>query len=121
MNIKINDEIKEVEKEYLKERGKFNVGDTVKVFVKIIEGKRERIQPFEGIVIGIKGHGVSKTFKVRKISYGVGVEKTFPVNSPIVDKIEVIKRGHVRRAKLYYLRDRIGKRAQLVKEKKYRR
>jgi large subunit ribosomal protein L19 len=121
VDIKLEQEIAGVEKAYLKERAKFNIGDTVKVFVKIIEGKRERIQAFEGIVISKKGHGISKTFKVRKIAYGVGVEKTFPVNSPIVDKIEVIKRGSVRRAKLFYLRDRIGKRAQLVKEKKYKR
>lgn len=115
----INKEIEKVEKKYIKEVAKFNVGDTVKVYVKIIEGKRERLQVFEGIVISKKGNGISKTFKVRKISYGIGVERTFPLYSPIVDKIEVIKRGKVRRAKLYYLRNRIGKSAQLVKEKKY--
>lgn len=121
MAINIGEELRSVEKAFLKENSeKLNVGDTVKVYVKIVEGKRERIQVFEGIIIGIKGSGTSKTFKVRKVAFGVGVERTFPVNSPIVDKIEVTRRGKVRRAKLYYLRDRIGKKAQ-VKEKRYTR
>ena len=93
----------------------FRVGDTVRVDVKIVEGKRERIQAFEGIVIAIKNSGIAKNFVVRKISQGVGVERTFPVNSPIIDKIEVVRKGKVRRAKLFYLRDRVGKAAK-VKE-----
>ena len=94
----------------------FRVGDTVRVDVKIVEGKRERIQAFEGIVIARKGSGISETFTVRKVSYGVGVEKTWPVNSPIIEKIEVSRKGKVRRAKLYYIRERVGKAAK-VKEK----
>lgn len=93
----------------------FRVGDTVRVDVKIVEGKRERIQAFEGLVIAIKGAGIAKNFTVRKTSQGVGVERTFPVNSPVVDKITVVRKGKVRRAKLYYLRDRVGK-ATKVKE-----
>ncbi|MBO4445375.1 MAG: 50S ribosomal protein L19 [Clostridia bacterium] len=93
----------------------FNIGDTVKVHVKINEGNRERVQVFEGTVIAKRGGGVSETFTVRRISYGVGVEKVFPVNSPNVEKIEVVRRGKVRRSKLYYLRDRVGKAAK-VKE-----
>ena len=93
----------------------FRVGDTVRVDVKIIEGKRERIQAFEGTVIARKGGGVSETFTVRKSSNGVGVEKTWPLHSPNVEKIEVVRYGKVRRAKLNYLRDRVGKAAK-VKE-----
>jgi large subunit ribosomal protein L19 len=96
----------------------FNVGDTVKVHVKIKEGTRERIQVFEGICIKRQGGGIAETFTVRRISYGVGVERTFPVHSPKVEKIEVITRGKVRRARLYYLRGRIGKAAFRIKEKK---
>ena len=91
------------------------VGDTVKVSVKIREGDKERIQAFEGTVIAMKGSGVSATFTVRRVSYGVGVERVFPVHSPNVAKVEVIRHGHVRRSKLYYLRDRVGKAAK-VKE-----
>ena len=91
------------------------VGDTVRVDVKIREGDRERIQAFEGIVIAHKGSGVSETFTVRRVSYGVGIERVFPVHSPNVKDITVIRRGSVRRAKLYYLRDRVGKAAK-VKE-----
>ena len=91
----------------------FRVGDTVKVDVKIIEGKRERIQSFEGIVISRKNSGISETFTVRKLSSGVGVERTFPINSPLIDKITVIRVGKVRRAKLYYLRSRSGKSARI--------
>lgn len=94
----------------------FNIGDTVKVSCKIKEGNRERIQMFEGIVIRKKNGGISETFTVRRISYGVGVEKTFPLHSPNVEKVEVVRKGKVRRARLYYLRDRVGKAAK-VKEK----
>jgi ribosomal protein L19, bacterial type len=108
--------IKAIEaKQLKKEVADFNVGDTVKVYFKIIEGTTERIQVFEGIVIAINNSGIRKTFVVRKISYGVGVERIFPVNSPRIDHIVVERRGKVRRAKLYYLRDRIGKQAK-VKE-----
>ena len=93
-----------------------NIGDTVKVYFKVIEGTRERVQMFEGTIISKKGAGISETFTVRRISYGVGVERIFPVNSPKIDKIEVSRTGKVRRAKLYYLRDRVGK-ATKVKEK----
>ena len=99
-----------------KEVPQFNVGDTVRVHNKIVEGTRERIQLFEGTVIAKKNGGISETFTVRRISYGVGVEKTFPLHSPRVEKVEVIRTGKVRRAKLYYLRDRVGKAAK-VKEK----
>lgn len=92
------------------------VGETVKVHVKIREGERERIQTFEGTVIAVKGAGVAKTFTVRRISYGVGVERVFPLHSPNVAKVEHIRYGKVRRSKLYYLRDRVGKAAK-VKEK----
>ncbi len=93
----------------------FNIGDTVRVGVRIREGKNERIQMFEGTVIAIKGSGVSKTFTVRRLSYGVGVERVFPLHSSNVDSVKVIRKGKVRRAKLYYLRDRVGKAAK-VKE-----
>ena len=93
-----------------------NVGDTVRVHNKIKEGTRERIQMFEGTVIAKHGGGISETFTVRRISYGVGVEKTFPIHSPNVEKVDIIRSGKVRRAKLYYLRDRVGK-ASKVKEK----
>lgn len=94
----------------------FRIGDTVRIHYKVVEGGKERIQPYEGIVISKKGNGISKNVTVRKVSYGVGVERIFPVYSPRIDKIEIIKRGKVRRAKLYYLRDRTGKSAK-VKEK----
>ena len=97
----------------------FKVGDTVKVHFKIVEGNKERIQVFEGLVIARKNGGVRETFTVRKISFGVGVERVFPVHSPRIDKIEVIRQGDVRRAKLYYIRDLSGKAATRVKEKKY--
>lgn len=96
----------------------FSPGDTVKVHVRVVEGNRQRVQLFEGVVIGRQGGGVSETFTVRKVSFGVGVERTFPVHSPIVDKIECITRGRVRRAKLYYQRGRIGKKAK-IREKRY--
>ena len=91
----------------------FKVGDTVKVYFKIIEGKTERVQVYEGLVICFKGAGISKTFTVRKNSYGVGVERIFPVNSPRIAKVEVVRPGKVRRAKLYYIRDKIGKDAKI--------
>ncbi len=93
----------------------FNVGDTVRVSFKIVEGKTERIQAYEGLVIAIKNAGVGKTFTVRKNSYGVGVERVFPLNSPRVEKVDVLRRGKVRRSKLYYIRTKIGKKSK-VKE-----
>ncbi|MFP5318337.1 MAG: 50S ribosomal protein L19 [Acidimicrobiia bacterium] len=95
----------------------FGPGDTVKVHVRVVEGNRERIQVFQGVVIRRQGAGVRETFSVRKVSFGVGVERTFPVHSPILAAIEVVTRGAVRRAKLYYLRDRVG-RAAKIKEKR---
>jgi large subunit ribosomal protein L19 len=110
----MNQVIRELEKEQLKQDlPAFRPGDTVRVHVKVIEGQRERIQLFEGVVIRRRGTGVSETFTVRKISYGVGVERTFPVHTPKIDKIEVVRHGKVRRAKLYYLRDRVGKAARI--------
>ena len=97
----------------------FGPGDTLKVHVRVVEGNRERVQVFEGAVIGRQGSGVRETFKVRKLSFGVGVERTFPVHSPIIQKIEVVRKGDVRRAKLYNLRDRVGKSAK-IKEKRER-
>ena len=112
----MNEIIKNIEAEQLKkEIPSFNVGDTVKVFAKIKEGNRERIQIFEGTVIKRQNGGVRETFTVRKNSNGIGVEKTWPLHSPNVEKVEVIRRGKVRRAKLNYLRGRVGKRAK-VKE-----
>ena len=95
---------------------KFGIGDSVKVYVKIVEGEKERIQMFDGTVIAKHGGGISETFTVRRVSYGVGVEKTFPIHSPNVEKIEVVRKGKVRRAKLYYLRDRVGKAAKVKQE-----
>ena len=110
------DIIKAIEAKQIKENAEnFSVGDTVKVFFKIVEGTTERIQVFEGIVIAKNNSGIRRTFTVRKISYGVGVERIFPLHSPRIDHVEVIRRGKVRRAKLYYLRDRVGKAAK-VKE-----
>ncbi len=97
----------------------FEIGSTVKVHVKIKEGNRERIQVFEGTVIAKKHGGVSETVTVRRVSYGVGVERTFPVNSPIIDKVEVVRKGKVRRAKLYYLRDKSAKRLRLKSNSDY--
>ena len=96
----------------------FGPGDTLKVHVRVVEGNKERVQVFQGVVIRRQGAGIRETFTVRKLSYGVGVERTFPVHTPIVQRIEVVSRGAVRRAKLFYLRDRIGKAAR-VKEKRY--
>ena len=112
----MNEIIRSIEQEQLKENvSEFNVGDTVKVYGKIKEGNRERIQIFEGTVIKRQGGSNRETFTVRKASNGVGVEKTWPLHSPNVEKIEVVRRGKVRRAKLFYLRDRVGKKAK-VKE-----
>lgn len=108
--------IQTVEEGYKREVPEFNIGDNVRVYVKVVEGDKERLQPFEGVVISRKGEGIKETFIVRKISFGVGVERIFPVHSPIVDKVEVLRKGDVRRAKLYYLRDKKGKEAK-VKEK----
>jgi len=96
---------------------RFRPGDTVRVHVRVVEGTRSRIQVFQGVVIGRSGDGVRETFKVRKISFGVGVERTFPVHTPTIDRIELVTRGDVRRAKLYYLRDRRGKAAK-IREKR---
>ena len=107
-----------IEKEqFRKEPLKFAVGDSVRVHTKVVEGDKERIQVFSGIVIGRRGHGLNETFTVRRISYGEGVERIFPTHSPRVEKVEVERHGDVRRAKLTYLRKRIGKGATLVKEK----
>jgi large subunit ribosomal protein L19 len=95
----------------------FAPGDTVKVHVRVVEGSKERVQVFQGVVIRRSGSGVRESFTARKVSYGVGVERTFPLHSPVIAKLEVVTRGHVRRAKLYYLRDRIGKAAK-VKERR---
>ena len=95
----------------------FAAGDSVKVHVRVVEGNRQRVQVFEGVVIARRGSGVSESFTVRKISFGVGVERTFPLHSPILDQIEVTTRGDVNRAKLYYLRDRVGKKAK-IREKR---
>lgn len=112
----MNDIIREIEQEQLKAAvDSFNVGDTVRVYNKIKEGNRERIQVYEGVVIKRQNGGVRETFTVRKTSNGIGVEKTWPLHSPSVDKIEVVRYGKVRRAKLNYLRDRVGKAAK-VKE-----
>ncbi|HUO78397.1 MAG TPA: 50S ribosomal protein L19 [Thermodesulfovibrionales bacterium] len=109
-----------IEEGYKKEVPPFQVGDTVKVFVKVVEGDKERIQPFEGIVIARRGSTIRETFMVRKVSYGIGVERIFPVHSPAIDRIEVLKRGSVRRAKLYYLRAKKGKAAKIKDREKER-
>ena len=111
----MNDIIKAIEDEQLKEVADFRVGDTVKVYAKVIEGSRERIQVYKGTVLKRQNGGARETFTVRKFSNGVGVEKTWPLHSPIIDKIEVVRKGKARRAKLFYLRDRVGKAAK-VKE-----
>ena len=107
-----------VDNQYLRtDLPEFGPGDEVKVHVKVVEGNKERVQVFQGNVIGRQGGGLQETYTVRKLSYGVGVERTFPLHTPTVSKIEVVKRGDVRRAKLYYLRDRVGKAAK-VREKR---
>jgi large subunit ribosomal protein L19 len=110
----------QIEKEQVRmDLPQFRVGDTVKVHVKIVEGERQRIQVFEGLVIAINRRGARSSFTVRKVSYGIGVERVFPLNSPMLDKIEIVSRGKVRRAKLYYIRKLRGKAARL-KERGYR-
>ena len=110
--------IENIEKEYLKEDlPDFKSGDTVKVNVKVSEGNRERIQTFEGVIIAVNGVGINKTITVRKLSFGVGVERIFPVHAPIVDSLEVVRKGKVRRSKLYYLPDRVGKSANIKEDR----
>ena len=112
------DLIENIEKAYLKEDlPEFKSGDTVKVNVKVSEGNRERIQTFEGVIIAVNGVGINKTITVRKLSFGVGVERIFPVHAPIVDSLEVVRKGKVRRSKLYYLRDRVGKSAKIKEDR----
>jgi large subunit ribosomal protein L19 len=111
--------IREIEQEYTRsDLPSFSPGDSVRLRVRVTEGDKERIQPFEGVVIARKGSGVSETFTVRKVSGGVGVERIFPVHSPVIESLEVVRRGQVRRAKLYYLRERRGKRAR-VRERRW--
>lgn len=125
MNVPIQEErildlIKLVEQDQIRtDLPKVDIGDFVRVSLRIKEGSRERIQIFEGTVIAKKGAGLSETFKVRRISYGVGVEKTFPLNSPKISGIEIVRKGKVRRAKLYYLRDRVGKAAKVAEKMVY--
>jgi len=110
--------LKKIESEqFRKDDSKFAVGDSVRVHTKVVEGDKERIQVFSGVIIGKRGTGLNETFSVRRISYGEGVERIFPLHSPRVDKVEVERQGSVRRAKLTYLRKRLGKGATLVKEK----
>ena len=115
MNQALQDQIES--EQYRKDAAIFAVGDSVKVHTKVVEGDKERIQVFAGVVIGKRGTGLNETFSVRRISYGEGVERIFPLHSPRVDKVEVERQGSVRRAKLTYLRKRLGKGATLVKEK----
>ena len=120
-DVPMNAIIREIEQEQMKqELPVFKVGDTVRVHAKIVEGAKERVQVFEGVVIKRQNGGVRETFTVRRLSYGVGVEKTWPIHSPRVDKVEVVRRGVVRRAKLFYLRGRVGKAAK-VKEEIYKK
>ena len=115
------DKIKAIENEQLRaNKLELNIGDTVKVHVKIKEGNRERIQIFEGTIIKKQHGGASETFTVRRVAYGTGVERTFLVNSPKVEKVEIVRRGKVRRAKLYYLRDRVGKATKVKEDITYR-
>ena len=110
----MNEIIKNIEKSQLRtDMPEIQIGDTVRVFVKVVEGSRERLQAFEGTVIARKNGGLRETFTVRRVSYGIGVERTFLMNSPRVDHVEVVRHGRVRRAKLYYLRDRVGKASKL--------
>lgn len=118
-NMSVNSLIKKITESQLRDDiPDFRAGDTVRVHARIVEGKRERIQVFEGVVIKRRGEGVSETYTVRKISNGVGVERTFPVHTPRVEKIEVVRQGRVRRAKLYYLRDRQGKAARIPERRR---
>jgi large subunit ribosomal protein L19 len=112
------DAIRTVEEGYKRELAPFRIGDSVRVTMRVKEGEKERLQSFEGVVIARRGSGTRETFTVRKVSYGVGVEKIFPVNSPLIQKVRVVKQGVVKRAKLYYLRDKRGKAAK-IKEKSF--
>lgn len=117
----MNKIIELIEKESIRtDLPEIKIGQTVKVFVKVKEGTRERLQAFEGVVIAKRHDGLRETFTVRRISFGIGIERTFPINSPMIDRVEVVRQGKVRRAKLFYLRDRVGKAAKLkeVIEKK---
>jgi len=115
----MQDIIKSIDKEQIRtDLPDIKVGDTVKVYSKVVEGTRERLQGFEGYVIARSGGGISEMIKVRRVTYGIGVERTFPINSPKIDHIEKIREGHVRRSKLYYLRDRVGKAAKIKPKKK---
>jgi len=110
----MNEIIRSLEREQLRQDiPEFGIGDTVRVFVKVVEGSRERLQAFEGVVIARRNGSVRETFTVRRVSYGIGVERTFPLHSPRVDRVEIMRRGKVRRAKLYYLRERSGKAAKI--------
>ncbi|MGL4451589.1 MAG: 50S ribosomal protein L19 [Sarcina sp.] len=116
----MNELLRSIEQEQIRtDLAEFHIGDTVKVYVKIKEGEKERVQMFEGTVIKRQNGGLRETFTVRRLASGVGVERTFPVNAPIIDRLEVVRRGKVRRARLFYLRDRVGK-ATKVKELKVR-
>jgi large subunit ribosomal protein L19 len=111
------DKIKSIEEAYLKKDiPSFNVGDTVRVYIKIVEEGKARVQAFEGVVIGRKGSGIQATFTVRKISFGEGVERVFQLHAPTIEKVELVKKGSVRRAKLYYLRKKIGKEAKVAEQ-----
>jgi large subunit ribosomal protein L19 len=112
------DAIRTIEEGYRRELAPFRIGDSVRVTMRVKEGEKERLQSYEGVVIARRGSGTRETFTVRKVSYGVGVEKIFPVNSPLIQKVKVVKQGVVRRAKLYYLRDKRGKAAK-IKEKSF--
>ncbi len=105
--------IKKLEAAQIREMPDFKVGDTVKVHFKIVEGKTERVQVYEGLVIAMKNAGIGRTFMVRKLSYGVGVERVFPMNSPRVERVEIVRQGRVRRSKLYYIRTKIGKKSKI--------
>jgi len=113
----LSEVIKAIEKEQMKESvAQFKVGDTVRVYIKLVEGARERLQMFEGVVLKRQNGGARETFTVRRLSYGVGVEKTWPLHSPNIERIEVVRKGVVRRAKLFYLRGRVGKAAKVKEE-----
>ena len=115
----MNEIIRSIEAKQMRDdRPSFNVGDTVRVWVKVVEGNRERLQAFEGTVIARRNGGVRETFTVRRVSYGIGVERTFPIHSPRVDHLDVVRKGKVRRAKLYYLRQRQGKAAKIKEVKR---
>ena len=115
----MNEIIRSIEaKQIRSDMPQFNVGDTIRVWVKVVEGNRERLQAFEGTVIAKRNGGVRETFTVRRVSYGIGVERTFPIHSPRVDHVDMIRRGKVRRAKLYYLRERQGKAAKIKEIKR---